>query len=103
MLGRARPDKPTVVEVLGLPRNDLENRVVYMNHTDQRDTESKKSILIANWNVNDAFAITSTTGYITHDLVLTDTDNDGTSGDFSDFPLRRHPCEAVHSGPDGHR
>jgi iron complex outermembrane receptor protein len=87
VLGRARPDKPTVVEALGLPRNDLEHLVVYTNHTDQRDTESKKSTLIANWNVNDGFAITSTTGYITHDLVLTDTDNDGTSGDFSDFPL----------------
>jgi iron complex outermembrane receptor protein len=87
VLGRARPDKPTIVEVLGLPRNDLENRVVYMNHTDQRDSEDKKAILIANWDVNASFAIAATTGYITHDLVLTDSDNDGTSGDFSDFPL----------------
>lgn len=87
VLGRARPDKPTIVEALGLPRNDLENRVVYMNHTDQRDAENKKAILIANWDVNPSFAITSTTGYIKHDLVLTDTDNDGTTGDFSDFPL----------------
>lgn len=87
VLGRARPDRPTVVEALGLPQNDLENRVVYMNRTDQRDTENKKAILIANWNVNPGVAITSTTGYITHDLVLTDTDNDGTTGDFSDFPL----------------
>jgi iron complex outermembrane receptor protein len=87
VLGRARPDKPTIVEALGLPRNDLDNQVVYMNHTDQRDTENKKAILIANWNVNPQFAITSTTGYIDHDLVLTDSDNDGTTGDFSDFPL----------------
>lgn len=86
VLGRARPDKPTAVEALGLPRNDVENRVVYMNHTDQRDTENYKSILIANWNVTPDFAITSTSGYIRHDLVLTDTDNDGTTGDFSDFP-----------------
>ncbi|WP_175597228.1 TonB-dependent receptor [Peristeroidobacter soli] len=86
VLGRARPDKPTIVEVLGLPRNDLENRVVYMNRSDQRDTESHKSILIANWNVRPGFAIASTTGYIKHDLVLTDSDNDGTTGDFSDFP-----------------
>jgi len=87
VLGRARPDKPTAVEVLGLPQNDLEHRVVYMNHTDQQDTEDKKAILIANWDVNPSFAIASTTGYINHDLVLTDIDNDGTSGDFSDFPL----------------
>ncbi len=87
VLGRARPDKPTIVEALGLPRNDLENRIVYMNHTDQRDTDNKKAILIANWDVNPGLAIAATTGYITHDLVLTDTDNDGTSGDFSDFPL----------------
>ena len=87
VLGRARPDKPTAVEVLGLPRNDPEHRLVYMNHTDQRDTKSYKSILIANWDVTPGFALTSTTGYIKHDLVLTDTDNDGTTGDFSDFPL----------------
>lgn len=86
VLGRARPDKPTAVEALGLPRNDLENRVVYMNHTDQRETENGKAILIANWNVNSSLAIASTTGYIRHNLVLTDTDNDGTTGDFSDFP-----------------
>lgn len=86
VLGRARPDKPTIVEVLGLPRNDLEDRVVYMNRTDQRETENEKSILIANWNVNSSLAVTSTTGYIRHALVLTDTDNDGTSGNFSDFP-----------------
>lgn len=86
VLGRARPDKPTIVEALGLPRNDLENRVVYMNRTDQREAENEKSILIANWNVNSSLAITSTSGYIRHDLVLTDTDNDGTTGDFSDFP-----------------
>lgn len=86
VLGRARPDKPTIVEVLGLPRNDLENRVVYMNHTDQRETENQKAILIANWDVNSSVSIASTTGYITHDLVMTDTDNDGTTGDFSDFP-----------------
>ena len=87
VLGRARPDKPTVVEALGLPRNDIENLVVYTNHTDQRDSEDKKAILIANWDLNANFAVASTTGYITHDLVLTDSDNDGTSGDFSDFPL----------------
>jgi iron complex outermembrane receptor protein len=86
VLGRARPDKPTAVEVLGLPKNDPEGRVVYMNHTDQRDTENYKSILIANWNVNPSFTITSTTGFIEHKLVLTDTDNDGTTGNFSDFP-----------------
>ena len=86
VLGRARPDRPTGVEVLGLPHNDPEGRVVYMNHTDQRDTENFKSILIANWNVNPGFAIASTTGYIEHDLIMTDTDNDGTTGDFSDFP-----------------
>jgi iron complex outermembrane recepter protein len=87
VLGRARPDKPTIVEALGLPRNDPENLVVYMNHTDQRDTENRKAILIANWDVNPSFTITSTTGHIEHDLVLTDSDNDGTSGNFSDFPL----------------
>ncbi|MDY6948457.1 MAG: TonB-dependent receptor [Pseudomonadota bacterium] len=87
VLGRARPDRPTIVEALGLPQNDLENRVVYMNHTDQRDTDNDKAIVIASWDVNPGVAITSTTGYITHDLVLTDTDNDGTTGDFSDFPL----------------
>lgn len=86
VLGRARPDRPTAVEVLGLPQNDPERLIVYTNHTDQRDTENFKSILIANWNVNPSFAITSTTGYIEHDLILTDTDNDGTTGDFSDFP-----------------
>lgn len=87
VLGRARPDKPTAIEVLGLPVNDLENRIVYMNHTDQRDVESLKAIGIARWDVSENVAITSTTGYIKHDLVLTDTDNDGTAGDFSDFPL----------------
>jgi len=86
VLGRARPDKPTIVEVADLPQNDLENRVVYMNHTDQRDTENYKSILIANWDVSAGLTITSTTGYIRHELELTDTDNDGTAGDFSDFP-----------------
>lgn len=86
VLGRARPDKPTIVETAGLPRNDLDDRVVYMNRTDQRDTKNYKSILIANWNVTPGLAITSTTGYITHDLIMTDTDNDGTTGDFSDFP-----------------
>jgi iron complex outermembrane receptor protein len=87
VLGRARPDKPTAIEVLGLPVNDLENKIVYMNHTDQRDTESLKAFAIARWDVNEDVAITSTTGFIKHDLVLTDTDNDGTAGDFSDFPL----------------
>ena len=87
ILGRARPDKPTSVEVLGLPKNDLKDLVVYMNHTDKRDSKNYKSILIANWDVNPNLTVASTTGYISHDLVLTDTDNDGTTGDFSDFPL----------------
>ena len=67
--------------------NDIENNIVYMNHTDQRDIESLKAIGIARWDMNDNVAITSTTGFIKHDLVMTDIDNDGTSGDFSDFPL----------------
>ncbi|WP_161965826.1 TonB-dependent receptor [Steroidobacter cummioxidans] len=86
VLGRARPDRPTAVEALGLPQNDLEGRVVYMNRTDQRDTKNQKSILIANWDVSPSVALTSTSGYIRHELVMTDTDNDGTTGDFSDFP-----------------
>ena len=86
VLGRGRPDRPTVVEAAGLPQNDLDGLVVHMNRTDQRETENRKAILIANWDVNPGLAITSTSGYITHDLVLTDTDNDGTTGDFSDFP-----------------
>ncbi len=87
VLGQARPDKPTVIDTAGLPRNDVDGRVVYMNRTDQRDTENRKAILIANWNVTPGVAIASTTGYITHDLEMIDTDNDGTAGDFSDFPL----------------
>ena len=87
VLGRARPDKPTIIDVLGLPRNDLENLVVYMNRTDQRDTKDYKSTLITTWNPNANLTVTSTTGYVKHDLVLTDTDNDGTVGDYSLFPL----------------
>ncbi|WP_417318739.1 TonB-dependent receptor [Emcibacter sp.] len=87
ILGRARPDKPTAVEALGLPENDIENLKVHMNHTDQRDTKNLKAIMVANWDISPEMTLTSTTGYIKHDLVLEDTDNDGTSGDFSDFPL----------------
>jgi iron complex outermembrane recepter protein len=87
LLGRARPDRPTVVEALQLPQNDLDDLVVYMNHTDQRDINSEKSILSAIWDVSANVTLTSTTGYINHNLVLEDTDNDGTSADFSDFPF----------------
>ncbi|WP_308910352.1 TonB-dependent receptor [Pseudokordiimonas caeni] len=87
VLGQARPDKPTIIDVLDLPKNDIENLTVYMNHTDQRDAENLKAIGIARWDISPDVSLTSTTGYIKHDLVLTDTDNDGTSGDFSDFPL----------------
>lgn len=89
LIGRAIPDVPTVVELPGyaFPRNDIQNLDFYFNNTNQRDVEDIRATLIASLDIGSVASLTSTTGYIRHDIDLTDLDNDLTPANTSSFPL----------------
>ncbi|MCR5879242.1 TonB-dependent receptor [Phenylobacterium sp. J367] len=89
ILGRADPARPTVPE---LPtyiytRNDPENLTFYFNEPNRRDVESIRATAIATWAITPDMTLTSTTGFIDHEIDLTDLDVDATPYNTSRFDL----------------
>ncbi|MHA6316620.1 TonB-dependent receptor [Altererythrobacter sp. CAU 1778] len=89
LLRRADPDRPTVVELPGYPypRNDIENLTFYINEPNERDVVDYRAALIASLDIGDSATLTSTTGYIKHDIDLTNVDVDATPAPTSKFEL----------------
>lgn len=89
LLGRANPDIPTVDELptYAFPRNDIEHLDFYIDEPNQRDLESLNATVIANLEFGESAGIVSTTGYIKHDIELTNIDVDATPIASSSFPL----------------
>lgn len=89
LLGRAVADKPTIAETptYPYPQNDIENLTFYISEPNHRDVEAVRSNLIATWELGEAMALVSTTGYIKHDIELTKIDVDATPFNTSAFSL----------------
>lgn len=89
LYGRAVPDLPAPDEVANYPypRNDIENLDFYWNRSNQREVADLRATLIATMALGDSASLTSTTGYIDHDIDLIDLDNDLTPADTGWFPL----------------
>jgi iron complex outermembrane receptor protein len=89
ILGRADPARPTVVELpeYPYPRNDPDDLTFYFNEPNRRDVESLRAAAIAIWNITPDITLTSTTGYIDHEIDLTDLDVDATPADTARFDL----------------
>ncbi|MBY8829902.1 TonB-dependent receptor [Hephaestia mangrovi] len=89
LLGRADPDLPSPTEVPGYPypQNNIDDLTFYFNEPNNRDVKDIRSTLIARWNLGADASITSTTGFIKHDIRLTDLDVDLTPAPSSYFPL----------------
>ena len=80
ILGRADPNRPTVPETAGypFPKNDIPNLTFYNDMPNQRDLESIRAVLTATLQLGDSATVTSTSGYIKHDIALTNIDVDAT-------------------------
>jgi iron complex outermembrane receptor protein len=89
ILGRADPARPTVVELAAYPyqRNDPESLTFYFNEPNRRDVESLRATAIATWEITPDVTLTSTTGFIDHEIDLTDLDVDSTPAANSRFDL----------------
>ena len=89
ILGRADPARPTVPELPTYPylRNDAENLTFYFNEPNRRDVESVRATAVATWAITPDVTLTSTTGYIDHEIDLTDLDVDATPYNTSRFDL----------------
>lgn len=89
LLGRADPNLPTVTELPGYPypRNNVGDLTFYFNEPNHRDAKDLRATAIAKWDLNADFALTSTTGFIRHDIQLTDVDVDATPAPTARFDL----------------
>ena len=88
ILGRADPNRPTVPETAGYPypRNDIQNLTFYQDQPNDRNLESSRAVLTGTLKLG-AATLTSTTGFIKHDIALTHIDVDDTPYNSSWFPL----------------
>jgi iron complex outermembrane receptor protein len=89
ILRRADPARPTVPELPTYiyPRNDPDNLTFYFNEPNRRDVESVRATAIATWAITPDITLTSTTGFIDHEIDLTDLDVDATPYNTSRFDL----------------
>jgi iron complex outermembrane recepter protein len=89
ILGRADPARPTLPETAGypFPANDPEHLTFYHDQPNNRDLESLRGVLNASWQFDNGATLTSTSGYIKHDIELTNLDVDATPNNSSWFPL----------------
>lgn len=89
LLGRAVADIPSAVELPGYayPQNDIEDLTFYENEPNRRDVKDLRTTLIASLDLGANATLTSTTGYINHDIDLTEIDVDLTPAPTSTFPL----------------
>lgn len=63
-LGRARPDRPSYSEVIGVPEYNRESREFAANYPSNRRVEGDKAILRVAWDLGPSSNLTSVTGYI---------------------------------------
>jgi iron complex outermembrane recepter protein len=89
LLGRADPNVPTPTQVPGYayPQNDIQDLTFYFNELNLRDVKDIRSTVVTRWDVGANAAITSTTGFIKHDIRLMDDDVDLTPAPTSKFNL----------------
>ena len=87
LIGRARPDVPTLAQALGLPQNNLQDLTVYFNTRNLRDVSDFRSTVIANWQATPNLDIVSTTGYIQDNIRMRDLDVDLTTLNLYSFPF----------------
>lgn len=80
LLARANPNQPMVTELpgYGYPQNSIKNLTFYYNEPNHRDAKDYRAAIITRWDVNSNVALTSTTGFIEHNIALTDVDVDAT-------------------------
>ena len=65
-LGRARPDRPSYAEAIGVPEYDREEREFQANNPSNRSVEGDKAILRLSWDLGPNTNLTSITGYISN-------------------------------------
>lgn len=89
LLGRAVATIPTPTELPGYPypQNNPDDLEFYVNMPNKRDVESLRGSVIASLDLGPNTTLTSTTGYINHDIDLTEIDVDLTPAPTSSFPL----------------
>lgn len=89
LLGRADPARPTVTQVPGYPypQNNIKDLTFYFNEPNHRDVKDYRTAIIAKWDLNSNVSLTSTTGYIKHNIDLTDVDVDDTPAPSARFDL----------------
>jgi iron complex outermembrane receptor protein len=87
LIGRARPDIPTLAEALGLPQNNLQDLTVYFNTRNLRSVSDFRSTVIANWQATPNLDIVSTTGYIQDNIRMRNLDVDLTTLNLYSFPF----------------
>jgi len=89
ILGRADPNRPTLPETPGypFPENDIEHLTFYHDQPNDRDLKSSRGVLNATWQFDGGATLTSTSGYIKHDIELTNIDVDATPNNSAWFPL----------------
>lgn len=89
ILKRADPDLPTPLEVPGYPypETDIDGLKFYINEPNIDDVNDLRATVIARYDLGANTSITSTTGYIKHDIRLVDMDVDLTPVPASKFDL----------------
>ncbi|MBS0331502.1 MAG: TonB-dependent receptor [Proteobacteria bacterium] len=89
ILGRADPNLPTPTQTPGYPypQNNLKDLTFYFNEPNHRDVKDYRAAVIAKWDINSDVSLTSTTGYIKHNIDLTDLDVDATPAPSARFDL----------------
>jgi iron complex outermembrane receptor protein len=89
LLGRADPNIPTPTQLPGYPypQNNIQDLTFYFDAPNLRNVNDIRSTLVARWDVGANATITSTTGFIKHDIRLIDEDVDLTPAPTSTFPL----------------
>jgi iron complex outermembrane receptor protein len=89
LLGRADPSMPMVTELptYPYPKNNLGDLTFYFNEPNHRDAKDYRAAVIAKWDLNSDVSLTSTTGFIRHDIALTDVDVDATPAPSARFDL----------------
>lgn len=65
-LGRARPDRISFAEAIGVPEYDRDRREFAANNPSNRHVDGEKAILRIVWDLGPSSNITSTTGYISN-------------------------------------
>ncbi len=89
LLRRADPARPTVTELptYAYPRNSIKDLTFYFNEPNERSVDDLRATLIARFNLGSGISLTSTSGYIKHNINLTNLDVDLTPAATSRFDL----------------